>query len=125
MYNLASPGLDRSQRRTLQRRARSAAEAPAEHGGHDVIKALLRHFGLRTSLIRLKVMDALLAAHHEEREIGVRGVHSELEAQEVSASFLSVREVLKRLSTDGVIVLGDDKHYRLSAAAEALVNARA
>lgn len=123
MYNLASPTLDRSQRRNLQRRARSAADVPAEHGGHDVIKALLRHFGLRTSLIRLKVMDALLAAHRQQREIGVRGVHSELEAQGVSASFLSVREVLKRLSTDGVIALGDDKHYRLSTAAQGLVNA--
>jgi hypothetical protein len=39
MYNLPSPALDRSQRRTLQRRARSAAEVPAEHGGHDAIKA--------------------------------------------------------------------------------------
>jgi hypothetical protein len=122
MHNLGSPVIDRSQRRTLQRRSRSlGGEPPIERVSYDGIKALLKHFGLRTSLIRLKVLDALIEAHRNEQNIGVRGVHSYLDAHGVSSSFLSVREVLKRLNSDGVIFLDADKHYRLSADADTLL----
>lgn len=126
MHNLGSPAIDRSQRRTLQRRSRSSEEGPSvERVDYDGIKALLKHFGLRTSLIRLKVLDALLDAHRKEQKIGVRGVHSYLDAHGVNSSFLSVREVLKRLGIDGVILLDADKHYCLSADAVALLQMKA
>ncbi len=42
-------------------------DRPPERGGNDHIRRLLKSFGLRTSLIRLKVIDALLKAAHENR----------------------------------------------------------
>ncbi|MEZ0198186.1 fe2+ zn2+ uptake regulation protein, partial [Pseudomonas qingdaonensis] len=50
-----------------------------ERIGNEQIRELLRTFGLRTSLIRLKVIDALYAADRNGRSIGVRGVHAQLE----------------------------------------------
>lgn len=82
---------------------------------------MLRTFGLRTSLIRLKVIDALHAADRNGRSIGVRGVHAQLEQLDIPLSFLSVREVLKRLCTEGVIQLGSDKCYRLNPQARAVL----
>jgi len=123
MHNLGSPAIERSRRRTLQRRSRSIEDGlPVERVDYDGIKALLKHFGLRTSLIRLKVLDALLDAHRNTQKIGVRGVHSYLDAHGVTSSFLSVREVLKRLGSDGVILLDADKHYCLSPDAEAVLH---
>nr|WP_314482637.1 fe2+ zn2+ uptake regulation protein [uncultured Pseudomonas sp.] len=109
-----------------------AASAPAntpagqgvqadERSGNEQIRELLRSFGLRTSLIRLKVIDALHAADRSGRSIGVRGVHAQLEQLDIPLSFLSVREVLKRLCAEGVIQLGADKCYSLAPQARALL----
>ena len=84
-----------------------------EHQGNQRIRHLLKCFGLRTSLIRLKVIDALLTAADNGRSLGVRGVHSHLLELGIPLSFLSVREVLKRLCSEGVITLNPDKSYRL------------
>ena len=65
--------------------------------GNERIRLLLKSFGLRTSLIRLKVLDALLVAAQTDRRLGVRGVHTQLLDLDIPLSFLSVREVLKRL----------------------------
>lgn len=81
------------------------------------IRELLRFYGLRTSLIRLKVIDALLVAATEGRAIGVNGTHAWLEASAVECSFISVREVLKRLCDEGVIDYQPDKSYRFTAQA--------
>ncbi|NWA28018.1 fe2+ zn2+ uptake regulation protein [Pseudomonas gingeri] len=86
---------------------------PAERGSNSRIRQLLKHFGLRTSLIRLKVIDALLSAGEDNRRLGVRGVHSHLLELGIPLSFLSVREVLKRLCSEGVVVLNADKSYSL------------
>ncbi len=80
-----------------------------------------RVFGLRTSLIRLKVIDALLTAAESDRSLGVRGVHSHLLDLDIPLSFLSVREVLKRLSGEGVITLNPDKSYSLHPQAAAVL----
>jgi Fe2+ or Zn2+ uptake regulation protein len=74
---------------------------------------LLKSFGLRTSLVRLKVLDALLQATSEGQPLGVRGVHSQMLKLDIPLSFLSVREVLKRLCDEGVIFLNPDKSYSL------------
>ena len=84
-----------------------------EHQGNQRIRHLLKCFGLRTSLIRLKVIDALLTAADNGRSLGVRGVHSHLLELGIPLSFLSVREVLKRLCSEGVITLNSDKSYSL------------
>lgn len=81
------------------------------------IRELLRHFGLRTSLIRFKVINALVVAGRDGHGIGVNGVHTFVESSSPELSFVSVREVLKRLGEEGLIVLGSDKTYRFSSAA--------
>ncbi|BBP59273.1 fe2+ zn2+ uptake regulation protein [Pseudomonas sp. St316] len=93
----------------------------AERGGNDHIRRLLKSFGLRTSLIRLKVIDALLKAANENRSLGVRGVHSQLLGLDIPLSFLSVREVLKRLCSEGVVTLNPDKSYCLHPSAIAVL----
>ncbi|WP_246238038.1 fe2+ zn2+ uptake regulation protein [Pseudomonas akapageensis] len=91
---------------------------------NEQIRELLRRYGLRTSLIRLKVIDVLLVAARNGRPVGVRGVHAQLEALAVELSFLSVREVLKRLCSEGVIRLNPDKSYSLTAEAQAILEQR-
>ncbi|KMM79892.1 hypothetical protein [Pseudomonas deceptionensis] len=92
--------------------------------GNERIRHLLKCFGLRTSLVRLKVIDALLTAAGNERRLGVRGMHSHLQALDIPLSFLSVREVLKRLCSEGVVVLNSDKSYSLHPQAEAVLTGR-
>jgi Fe2+ or Zn2+ uptake regulation protein len=96
-----------------------------ERHSNDRIRFLLKSFGLRTSLIRLKVIDALLTAAESDRALGVRGVHSHLLELDIPLSFLSVREVLKRLCSEGVITLNPDKSYSLHQDAVALLHRKA
>jgi hypothetical protein len=103
--------------RTMLRQSAIAAQTPArsdaERPGNEPIRQLLKSFGLRTSLVRLKVLDALLTATGEGQALGVRGVHSQMLKLDIPLSFLSVREVLKRLCDEGVILLNADKSYSL------------
>ncbi|WP_194788805.1 fe2+ zn2+ uptake regulation protein [Pseudomonas sp. UFMG81] len=104
--------------------ARSPGGTPCAQdvrSGNEQIRELLRLYGLRTSLIRLKVIDALHTADRNGRSIGVRGVHAQLEQLDIPLSFLSVREVLKRLCAEGVISLGNDKCYSLEPEARAVL----
>ncbi|MFJ4196181.1 fe2+ zn2+ uptake regulation protein [Pseudomonas sp. NPDC089534] len=94
----------------------------AERHGNERIRLLLKSFGLRTSLIRLKVIDALLVAAENDRRLGVRGVHSQLLDLDIPLSFLSVREVLKRLCAEGVVTYNADKSYSLHPQAAAVLN---
>lgn len=93
-----------------------------ERHGNERIRVLLKSFGLRTSLIRLKVIDALLTAAESDRSLGVRGVHSHLLDLDIPLSFLSVREVLKRLCGEGVITLNPDKSYSLHPQSAAVLH---
>ena len=102
-----------------------ALEQSPEQQGNQRIRQLLKYFGLRTSLIRLKVIDALLTAADNERTLGVRGVHSHLLELGIPLSFLSVREVLKRLCSEGVITLNADKSYSLHEEAAKVLEGRA
>jgi Fe2+ or Zn2+ uptake regulation protein len=83
--------------------------------GH--IRELLRFHGLRTSLFRIKVINALVLATLEGRAIGVCGVRAYLESSSVELTLVSVREVLKRLAEEGVIVFQADKSYRFTTEA--------
>lgn len=103
-------------------KATNGADASGdERRGNEQIRELLRSYGLRTSLIRLKVIDALHNADRTGRSIGVRGVHAQLEQLDIPLSFLSVREVLNRLCSEGVISLGNDKCYSLKPEARAVL----
>ncbi|MBN2977335.1 fe2+ zn2+ uptake regulation protein [Pseudomonas fluorescens] len=102
-----------------------ALEQSPEQQGNQRIRHLLKYFGLRTSLIRLKVIDALLTAADNQRTLGVRGVHSHLLELGIPLSFLSVREVLKRLCSEGVITLNADKSYSLHEEAAKVLEGRA
>ena len=99
-------------------------EALAPLQGNERIRHLLKCFGLRTSLVRLKVIDARLTAAGNDRRLGVRGMHSHLQALDIPLSFLSVREVLKRLCSEGVVVLNSDKSYSLHPQAEAVLTGK-
>ena len=103
--------------------ARAFGKVPEQ--GNQRIRHLLKCFGLRTSLIRLKVIDALLTAADNQRTLGVRGVHSHLLELGIPLSFLSVREVLKRLCSEGVITLNADKSYSLHEEAAKVLEGRA
>lgn len=88
---------------------------------NEHIRELLRHYGLRTSLIRFKVINPLVVATREGRSIGVHAVHAYLESCSVELSFISVREVLKRLCDEGVILFAADKSYRFTSEACAIL----
>ncbi|KAB5625825.1 fe2+ zn2+ uptake regulation protein [Pseudomonas putida] len=122
MYN---PQLQPQRQRSAERTTPQDSTGAQERIGNEQIRELLRAYGLRTSLIRLKVIDALHSADRSGRSIGVRGVHAQLEQLDIPLSFLSVREVLKRLCIEGVISLGDDKCYSLQPAARAVLEQNA
>ncbi|MEG0861683.1 MAG: fe2+ zn2+ uptake regulation protein [Pseudomonas sp.] len=122
MYNQQQAGIAiRPVRKARQTLAVKVESGDNERPGNEHIRELLRSFGLRTSLIRLKVIDALHMADRNGRSIGVRGVHSQLEQLDIPLSFLSVREVLKRLCVEGVISMGNDKCYSLNPEARSIL----
>ncbi|WP_438301515.1 fe2+ zn2+ uptake regulation protein [Pseudomonas sp. NMS19W] len=96
-----------------------------ERSTNEHIRELLHYYGLRTSLIRIKVIDALLVAAREGRAVGGRGVHGYLQAFVSGIQFISVREVLKRLCEEGVIVFQPDKSYRFTGEAFSLLEQHA
>ncbi|UZE26157.1 fe2+ zn2+ uptake regulation protein [Pseudomonas sp. B21-056] len=98
----------------------TATPHPLEGDRHS-IRELLRHYGLRTSLIRFKVIDALLVAARDGRSINVRGVHRYLGLFAGELSLVSVREVLRRLCDEGVIFFQADKSYRFTKEASAIL----
>lgn len=122
MYNQQQAAIaNRPERKPRQALTVKVDNSDNERPGNEHIRELLRTFGLRTSLIRLKVIDALHMADRSGRSIGVRGVHSQLEQLDVPLSFLSVREVLKRLCVEGVISMGNDKCYSLNPEARSIL----
>ncbi len=122
MYNQQQAGIAiRPVRKARQPLTIKVDSGDSERPGNEHIRELLRSYGLRTSLIRLKVIDALHTADKSGRSIGVRGVHSQLEQLDIPLSFLSVREVLKRLCIEGVISMGNDKCYSLNPEARSIL----
>ena len=92
-----------------------------DRSSNEHIRELLRFYGLRTSLIRFKVLNALVAATLNGRVVGVSEVHAYLVSLSAGMTFVSVREVLKRLCDEGVILLQADKSYRITDEAWALL----
>jgi hypothetical protein len=63
----------------------------------------------------------LLIASRDKRSIGVRGVHAYLQPFASELPFINVREVLKRLCDEGVIVVQADKSFRFTTQACAIL----
>lgn len=92
------------------------------NSSNEHIHDLLRHYGLRSSLLRLKVIAVLQQAAAEGQALRARDVHSRLQTLELTA--ISIREVLKRLSLVGLLVSHDDRRYSLAADALGTLAAR-
>jgi Fe2+ or Zn2+ uptake regulation protein len=82
---------------------------------NEHIHELLQRYGLRSSLLRLKIITILQSVVVQGRSISVRDVHEKLHALELTV--ISIREALKRLSAVGVIVVNLDRTYSLAAEA--------
>lgn len=119
MFN--HPGVGAVNAPSAFRAANNPLAFECDRSANTHIRELLRHFGLRTSLIRFKVINALVVAGRDGHGIGVNGVHTFVESSSPELSFVSVREVLKRLGEEGLIVLGSDKTYRFSSEAMELL----
>jgi len=119
MFN--NPGTEAVNAPSVFRTATPQLAFEFERSANEHIRELLRHFGLRTSLIRFKVINALVIASRDGYAIGVNGVHTFVESSSPELSFVSVREVLKRLCDEGLIVLEGDKTYRFTGEAWALL----
>lgn len=89
--------------------------------GNRPIREMLRVYGLRTSLFRLKVINALILAAQEGRLTGVHGVHAYIEASFSQLPIVSVREVLKRLAEVGVVTAQSDRNYSFTPEAWAML----
>jgi Fe2+ or Zn2+ uptake regulation protein len=103
------------------RPASSALPREFDRSANQHIRQLLSHFGLRSSLIRFKVLNALLLASRDGYSTGVNGVHAWVASSSPQLSFISVREVLKRLCLEGLITLEQDKTYRFTRQARAIL----
>ncbi|CAI8810632.1 Fe2+ zn2+ uptake regulation protein [Pseudomonas sp. IT-347P] len=115
MFN--HPDAGAANARSAYRTATHPLAVEFERSANEAVRELLRHFGLRSSLIRFKVINALVAAGRDGHALGVNGVHRFVESSAPELSFVSVREVLKRLSGVGLIVLESSKTYRFSSEA--------
>lgn len=103
------------------RPASSALPREFDRSANQHIRQLLRHFGLRSSLIRFKVLNALLLASRDGCSTGVNGVYAWVASSSPQLSFISVREVLKRLCLEGLITLEHDKTYCFTRQARAIL----
>lgn len=116
-----NPGTTPSNARAPLRPAAEPQAHDPDRYANEPIRDLLRCYGLRTSLIRFKVINALLAAAQDGRTMGVRGVHAYLAKASADLSFVSVREVLRRLCEEGLILFQADKTYCFTAEAWAML----
>nr|WP_178117634.1 fe2+ zn2+ uptake regulation protein [Pseudomonas sp. R5(2019)] len=90
-----------------------------ERGKNEAIRKLLHHYGLRATLFRLKVIDALLLADRSNLSLYVNDIHAHVGAE---LSCLNMREVIRRLTSEGVIHMSPDKRYSLTPQARALLD---
>ncbi|HWH89866.1 MAG TPA: fe2+ zn2+ uptake regulation protein [Pseudomonas sp.] len=118
---LNNPGAAVDDASAIHRPASPRLVFELDRTGNEHIRQLLRHFGLRSSLIRFKVLNALVIADREGRVMGVNGVYAFVASSSPQLSFISVREVLKRLCLEGLIVLENGKSYRFTRQARLIL----
>ena len=74
----------------------------------------LQAAGLRFSMPRLKVVEALYSAN-DEQGISARELHRQLSEAGEPLSLVSVRQVLRRMEENGLVQATGRSRYRLSA----------
>ncbi|WP_449430500.1 fe2+ zn2+ uptake regulation protein [Pseudomonas putida] len=79
---------------------------------HQPIHELLHQHGLRSSLLRLKVIDALYAAAKLGKPVGTHALHAQLDIP-----LVSVRGALRRLKKVGIVSYHSGWTYSLTAEA--------
>ncbi|WP_052081048.1 transcriptional repressor [Pseudomonas sp. ML96] len=75
------------------------------------LKNMLQGAGLKVSLVRMKILEVL---QRSEQGLRSRDLHGYLLLADEQISVLSVRQVLSRLVSCGLVVRNDDGLYRLS-----------
>ena len=80
-------------------------------------RALLQAVGLRFSMPRQKVVEALYGAD-EDQGISSRELHQQLSEAGEPLSLVSVRQVLRRMEESGMIQATGRSRYRLSVSAQ-------
>ncbi|MFJ2362356.1 fe2+ zn2+ uptake regulation protein [Pseudomonas sp. NPDC087697] len=89
---------------------------------NEHIREMLYRYGLRTSLLRFKIINILCAAAVNGTTVNAKSVHDQLRA--LALSLVSVRDALKRLCSVGVITRNHDKSYSLTSGAKAILEQR-
>lgn len=74
------------------------------------LKVMLQGAGLKVSLVRLKILEVL---QRNEQGLRSRELHEYLQQADEQISVLSVRQVLSRLCSCGLVIRDDDGLYRL------------
>ncbi|MCO1689284.1 LysR family transcriptional regulator [Pseudomonas aeruginosa] len=69
---------------------------------HSPVKQMLKEAGLKMSLARLKVIDALWEASGEQGRVPIRTLHRRLSETGTPLSLVSIRQVLGRLVESGL-----------------------
>lgn len=107
---ISTPPTDISQRRT------DANEVvfKLDTNSNERIRTLLSAYGLRISLIRLKVMNSLLGTTVDGHSRTAYEVYGYLHKSSNELTFVSVRNALKRLDDEGIVITTTDKGYLLS-----------
>lgn len=80
---------------------------------HQQLKNLLQGAGLKVSLVRLKVVEVLLRAQAQGHGLSSRALYVELQQADEQISLLTVRQVLGRLCSCGLIERHSDGCYWL------------
>ena len=85
-------------------------------GGPDTrqCREWLQAVGLRFSMPRLKVVEALCGAN-DEQGVSARELHRQLNEAGEPLSLVSVRQVLRRMEENGLVQTTGRSRYRLSA----------
>ncbi|WP_181268885.1 transcriptional repressor [Pseudomonas aeruginosa] len=73
---------------------------------HSPVKQMLKEAGLKMSLARLKVIDALWEASGEQGRVPIRTLHRRLSETGTPLSLVSIRQVLGRLVESGLVESG-------------------
>ncbi|WP_263139831.1 Fur family transcriptional regulator [Pseudomonas sp. RIT-PI-AD] len=89
------------------------------------LKERLREAGLKTSLPRLKILEALHRATLENGGASARALHDDLVEAGVPLSLGGVRQVICRLSSHGLILHEANHRYSFSLEGKALARVEA
>lgn len=76
----------------------------------QALKVMLQDAGLKGSLVRLKIMEVL---HDSGSSLRSRELHERLRLSEEQISILTVRQVLGRLCSCGLVQRDEQGGYRL------------